>query len=123
MTLAGAGIGAVSAVVGIGGGSMTVPLLVWRGVAPVRAVGTSSACGVAIGLASALGYAAHAPDGALPQFAVGYVYLPAAIGVAVASVLAAPYGTRLAHRLDGRSLKRVFAGFLVAVALSLMIGG
>lgn len=123
MTLAGAGIGAVSAVVGIGGGSMTVPLLVWRGVAPVRAVGTSSACGVAIGLASALGYAAHAPDGALPQFAVGYVYLPAAIGVAVASVLAAPYGTRLAHRLDGRSLKRVFAGFLVAVALALMIGG
>ena len=49
MSLAGIGIGAVSAVVGIGGGSMTVPLLIWRGVTPVRAVGTSSACGVAIG--------------------------------------------------------------------------
>ena len=121
MTLAGGFIGAVSAVVGIGGGSMTVPLLVWRGVVPVRAVGTSSACGVAIGLASAVGYALHAPDGALPQFAVGYVYLPGAIGVAAASVLVAPYGTRLAHRLDGTSLKRVFAGFLVAVALSLAL--
>ena len=123
MTGAGAFIGAVSAVVGIGGGSMTVPLLVWRGVRPVRAVGTSSACGVAIGLASAVGYAAHAPHGALPQYAIGYVYLPAAIGVAAASVLAAPYGMRLAHRLDGGSLKRVFAGFLLAVAVSLALGG
>jgi len=123
MTLAGVFIGAVSAVVGIGGGSMTVPLLVWRGVKPVRAVGTSSACGVAIGLASAVGYALNAPHGALPQYAIGYVYLPAAIGVAAASVLAAPYGMRLAHRLDGGSLKRVFAVFLVAVAVSLALAG
>ncbi|HEY0661338.1 MAG TPA: sulfite exporter TauE/SafE family protein [Lysobacter sp.] len=123
MAVAGVGIGAVSAVVGIGGGSMTVPLLVWRGIAPVRAVGTSSACGVAIGVASAVGYALHAPDGALPQFAVGYVYLPAAIGVAMASVLAAPYGMRLAHRLSGQTLKRVFAGFLVTVAVGLILGG
>ena len=123
MSAAGVGIGAVSAVVGIGGGSMTVPLLVWRGIAPVRAVGTSSACGVAIGLASAVGYALHAPAGALPQYAIGYVYLPAAIGVALASVLAAPYGMRLAHRLHGDTLKRVFAGFLVAVAASLLAGG
>lgn len=123
MTLAGVAIGAVSAVVGIGGGSMTVPLLVWRGIAPVRAVGTSSACGVAIGMASAVGYALHAPHGALPQHAIGYVYLPAAIGVAAASVLAAPYGTRLAHRIGGTHLKRVFAAFLLAVALGLIVGG
>ena len=123
LTVAGGSIGAISAVVGIGGGSMTVPLLVWRGVLPVRAVGTSSACGVAIGAASAVGYALHAPHGALPQFSFGYVYLPAAIGVAAASVFAAPYGTRLAHRLDGLSLKRVFAGFLVVVATSLMMAG
>lgn len=120
MTAAGVGIGALSAVVGIGGGSMTVPLLVWRGVAPVRAVGTSSACGVAIGLASAAGYAFNAPDGALPAHAVGYVYLPGAIGVALASVFAAPWGTRLAHRLQGDTLKRVFAAFLLLVALQLL---
>ena len=123
MAGAGVGIGAVSAVVGIGGGSMTVPLLVWRGVAPVRAVGTSSACGVAIGIASALGYVVNAPAGALPAHALGYVYVPAAVGVAIASVFAAPYGARMAHRLQGDTLKRVFAAFLLAVALGLALGG
>lgn len=121
MSAAGVGIGALSAVVGIGGGSMTVPLLVWRGVAAVRAVGTSSACGVAIGLASAVGYACNAPAGALPQHAWGYVYLPATLGVALTSVLAAPLGTRLAHRLGGRALRRIFALFLVAVGASLLL--
>ncbi|HOU65687.1 MAG TPA: sulfite exporter TauE/SafE family protein, partial [Thermomonas sp.] len=115
-SVAGALIGALSALVGIGGGSMTVPLLVWRGVTPVRAVGTSSACGIFIGIGSALGYALQAPTGAvaLPG-AFGYVYLPAALGVALASVFAAPYGTRLAHALSGLALKRVFAVFLLLV--------
>ena len=118
MTAAGTGIGAVSAVVGIGGGSMTVPLLVWRGVPPVRAVGTSSACGIFIGIGSALGYALQAPAGALPlDYSVGYVYLPAALGVAAASVLAAPYGTQLAHAISGDALKRVFALFMVMVGI------
>ena len=119
MVAAGGGIGAVSALVGIGGGSMTVPLLSALGVAPVRAVGTSSACGVFIGLASALGYAMHAPAGALPQHAAGYVYLPAAIAVAAASILTAPLGTRIAHAISGPALKRVFALFLLAVGISL----
>lgn len=121
MSAAGTGIGAVSALVGIGGGSMTVPLLVWRGVAAVRAVGTSSACGVVIGIASAAGYALNAPAGALPEHAIGYVYLPAAIGVAVTSVLAAPLGSKLAHAIGGPALKRVFAVFLVVVAGSLLL--
>ncbi|HST44159.1 MAG TPA: sulfite exporter TauE/SafE family protein [Luteimonas sp.] len=121
MTAAGTAIGAVSAVVGIGGGSMTVPLLVWRGVAAVRAVGTSSACGVAIGIGSALGYALNAPAGALPEHAIGYVYLPAAVGVALASVLSAPLGTRLAHAISGPTLRRVFAVFLICVGISLLL--
>lgn len=121
MSAAGTGIGAVSAVVGIGGGSLTVPLLVWRGVVPVRAVGTSSACGIAIAIASAAGYALNAPSGALPAHAVGYVYLPAAIGIALGSVLAAPLGTRLAHAISGVALKRVFAVFMVLVGISLLV--
>ncbi|MBB5014699.1 sulfite exporter TauE/SafE family protein [Rehaibacterium terrae] len=121
LSAAGVGIGAVSAVVGIGGGSMTVPLLVWLGVPPVRAVGTSAACGVVIGLASAAGYAVNAPPDALPGPALGYVYLPAALGVAAASVLAAPYGVRLAHAISGPALRRVFAGFLVLVGGSLLV--
>ena len=121
LTAAGGGIGAVSSLVGIGGGSMTVPLLTWRGVVPVRAVGTSSACGVFIGLASALGYAFNAPAGALPSHAIGYVYLPAAICVAIASVLAAPLGTRIAHAISGPMLKRVFALFLLVVGASFLL--
>lgn len=116
-------IGAISALVGIGGGSMTVPLLVWRGVRPVRAVGTSSACGVAIALASAAGYAAHGPPlGGLPAGSWGYVFVPAAVGIALASVLTAPLGTRLAHRLSGQALRRLFAIFLVLVGTSLWLG-
>lgn len=123
MTLAGGGIGGLSAIVGIGGGSMTVPLLVWRGVRPVLAVGTSSACGMFIGIASALGYALHAPAGALPAHAIGYVYLPAAIGVAVASILTAPLGVRLAHAISGPALRRVFAIFMVVVGTSILLTG
>ncbi|WP_462079257.1 sulfite exporter TauE/SafE family protein [Luteimonas sp. RIT-PG2_3] len=120
MSAAGTGIGAMSAIVGIGGGSLTVPLLMWRGVQPVRAVGTSSACGIFIGIASGLGYALQAPPGALPAHAIGYVYLPAAIGVAIASILAAPLGTRLAHAISGPALKKVFACFMFLVGFSLL---
>lgn len=120
-TAAGAGIGAVSALVGIGGGSMTVPLLVWRGVRPVRAVGTSSACGVAIALASAAGYALQGAPQGLPAGSWGYVFLPAAVGIALASVLTAPLGTRLAHRLSGPALRRLFAVFLAVVGTSVWL--
>jgi uncharacterized membrane protein YfcA len=123
LSLAGLGIGAVSALVGIGGGSMTVPLLIWRGVVPVRAVGTSSACGVGIALASAAGYAGQAPLAAMPAGSIGYVYLPAAIGIGLASMLAAPWGVRLAHRVSPRTLKRVFAGFLLLMAAVVGLGG
>lgn len=123
MTLAGLLIGGLSAVVGIGGGSMTVPLLVWLGMTPVRSVGTSAACGVAIGLSSAVGYATLGPvDAGLPSGSVGYVYLPAAAGIAAASVTCAPLGAKIAHRLSGPALKRVFAVLLLAVGISLLVG-
>ncbi len=114
-------IGAVSALVGIGGGSMTVPVLIWHGVSPVRAVGTSSACGVAIGLAAASGYAFNATVTGMPAASLGYIFLPAAIGISIASLLMAPYGAMLAHRVSGVVLKRIFAGFLVTMALLLMM--
>ena len=129
--LSGAGvvIGAVSAVVGIGGGSLTVPLLVSREVATVRAVGTSSACGVVIGLASAAAYAFGAPDSApaataldsaMPSGVIGFVHAPAAIGIGLGAVFAAPWGVRLAHRLSGRALARVFAVGLALVGIALL---
>jgi len=119
MSLAGVGIGIVSALVGIGGGSMTVPLLVWRGVPPVRAVGSSSACGVAIGLSAAAGYASGGAVASMPAGSIGYVFLPAAIGIAITSVAMAPVGAALAHRISPLALKRIFAGFLLAMAVVL----
>ena len=109
--------------VGIGGGSMTVPLLIWHRVAPVRAIATSSACGVAVGLGSALGYALNVPDGGLPlAHSWGYVYLPAAAGIAVTAALTAPLGTRLAHRLPAARLRVVFAVFLLVVGTAMLAG-
>lgn len=127
---AGGAIGAVSAVVGIGGGSLTVPLLVSRGVATVRAVGTSSACGVVIALASAATYAiapmlASGPSAQVEVSTatfgmVGHVHLPAALGIGAGAWVAAPWGVRLAHRLSGVALARVFAAALAAVGLALL---
>ncbi len=117
----GVGIGAVSALVGIGGGSLTVPLLVAKGARTVRAVGTSAACGLAIALASAAGFAWYGRDAAgLPAWSLGYVYLPAAVAIAAASVLAAPLGVAAAHRIGGTPLKRIFALFLVAMGAALL---
>jgi uncharacterized membrane protein YfcA len=116
MAAAGLGIGAVAAVVGIGGGSMTVPLLIWLGATPLRAIGTSAACGVAVALASAAGYAGFGPPpGTLPPGSVGFVFLPAALGIAAASVLCAPLGTALAHRISPALLRRLFALLLTVV--------
>ncbi|MBD8525697.1 sulfite exporter TauE/SafE family protein [Pseudoxanthomonas sp. CAU 1598] len=114
-------IGLISALVGIGGGSMTVPLLIALGATPVRAVGTSAACGVVIGLASALSYGWSAPaDLAMPSGSLGYIYLPATLLIAMASVFAAPHGVSLAHRLPGAQLQRVFAALLLLVAWQLV---
>ena len=124
MGVAGLGIGAVSAVVGIGGGSLTVPLLVSRGVATVRAVGTSSACGVVIALASAASYAIAGADGdapaAMPPGVLGFVHVPAALGIGLGAWIAAPWGVRLAHRLGGPALSRVFAVALASVGIALL---
>lgn len=123
LAAAGLVIGAVSAVVGIGGGSMTVPLLVWRGVLPVQAVATSAACGVVIALASVTGYvfSPHEPSVALPPGTWGYVQLPAALTIAAASVLTAPLGARLAHHLPPQRLRQVFAVFLLVIAAMMAI--
>lgn len=109
-------VGAVSSVVGIGGGSMTVPALIWRGVPAVKAVATSAVCGVFIAVAAALTYSQSANPLPMPAHSLGYVYLPAALGVAAASVLFAPLGARWAHALPPQRLKQVFAAFLLLMA-------
>ncbi len=114
----GLGIGVLSALVGIGGGSLTVPLLIAYGIAPVRAIATSAACGLPIALAGSLGFVwAGKGELGLPEASLGYVYLPAVAGIALFSVMTAPLGVRLAHWLPATTLKRVFALVLSATGL------
>lgn len=120
-TLLGALIGAVSSVVGIGGGSMTVPALISRGVPAVKAVATSAVCGVFIAIAAAVTYSRLPNPHAMPAYSLGYVYLPAALGVAVTSIAFAPVGAHWAHRVSALTLKRLFAVFLLAMAMLLTL--
>ncbi len=115
-------IGLLSALIGIGGGSLTVPFLSACGVEMRRAVGTSAACGVPIAWAGALGFALNGlgVEGRA-VWSVGYIDLAAFAGIAVASVFTAPFGARLAHRLPPRVLKRAFAVFLAGIGLRMLM--
>ncbi len=118
---AGLAIGAVSSLVGIGGGTMSVPFMVWCNVAMHTAVGTSAAIGFPIALAGTIGYIINGFGAAnLPPLSFGYIYLPALFGVAAVSVLTAPYGAKLAHKLPVPTLKRFFAVFLLAMATRML---
>ena len=116
--VAGTVIGAVSALLGIGGGTLTVPWLTWHNLDIRSAVGTSAACGLPIALAGAAGFVlAGWGQAGLPAASSGYIYWPAVAGISIASVTSAPFGARLAHHLDQRKLKLVFAGFLAVLGL------
>ena len=119
----GSTIGVASALVGIGGGSLSVPFMIWCNVAAHRAIGTSAAIGFPIAIAGALGYVInnlHAAN--LPPYSIGYVYLPALLFIVCFSVLTAPLGAKLAHALPVDKLKRIFALFLYAVATKMVWG-
>lgn len=121
LAMAGAVIGVVSAVVGIGGGSLSVPFLTWCNRPVRRAVATSAAGGLPIALAGALSFLlAGWNHPALPELAGGYIYWPAFGGIVIASVLFAPLGASLAHRIDTQILKRFFALFLALVGLRML---
>lgn len=122
MLAAGGVIGAVSAIVGIGGGSLTVPFLTWCNTSIRQAVATSAACGLPIALAGALGFVVTGwsnPD--LPAWSLGYVYGPALVGIAITSMLSAPLGARLAHTLPTETLKKIFAVFLALVGIEMLL--
>lgn len=122
LTVAGVVIGWASAIFGIGGGSLSVPFLMWRSVPMQQAVATSSACGLPIALAGAISFmwiGWNEPQ--LPQWSAGFVYLPALAGIAVSSMFFARVGARLAHRLSPLVLKRLFALLLFCVGLNFLV--
>lgn len=115
------GIGGVSALVAIGGGTLTVPFLTWCNVRLPVAIGTSAAVGLPIALAGAMGYMLNGwgAEG-LPANTLGYVYWPAVLAVASVSYFTAPVGASLAHRLPVKWLKRLFALLLVGLSVEML---
>jgi uncharacterized membrane protein YfcA len=120
---AGAVIGAVASLVAAGGAFMTIPFLAWCRVPLRRAIGTAAANGLPIALAGAAGYILQGwrvED--LPAWSLGYAYLPAFALVVATSMLTAPLGAALAHRLPVKRLRTLFAVLLYLFAVRMLVG-
>jgi len=121
MAIAGTGlvISTLSSLLGIGGGSMTVPWLLWHGQQVQKSIATAAACGYPIAVAGTLGFVllggSHTDAPTL-----GYVHLPALAGVALFSVFGAPLGVAAVHRSSPLVAKRFFALFLLVVAIKML---
>lgn len=117
MLAVGGVVGLLAALVGAGGAFVSVPFMTWCNVKIHNAVATSAALGFPIAAAGTIGYviAGWSIDG-MPAGTLGFVYLPALVTIAAASVLTAPLGARTAHRLHMRQLQRVFACLLFGLA-------
>lgn len=119
---AGSIIGAVSSLLAAGGAFMCIPFLAWCSVPLRRAIGTAAAVGLPIAFAGALGYAIQGlrADG-LPPYSLGFIYLPATVLVVATSMLAAPLGARIAHRLPVKRLRVIFALLLYVLATRMLV--
>lgn len=117
MFAAGGAIGTVAGLVGAGGGFISVPFMTWCNVRIHQAVATSAALGFPIALSGTLSnvYFGWSEPG-LPQYSLGFIYVPALAVIAAASVTMAPLGARTAHKMDVVALKRAFAVVLFGLA-------
>lgn len=114
-------IGVISALVGIGGGTLTVPFMTFCNIPMHQAVGTGAAIGFPIAVAGTVGYIFGGMDKAgLPDYSLGFIYLPAMVGLVVFSMLTAPTGAKIAHKLPVAKLKKVFAAFLLIMATRML---
>lgn len=121
MALVGSGIGGVSALVAIGGGSLSVPFMTWCNIKLQQAIGTSAALGLPIALAGTLGYLVNGWSGEdMPPLSLGFIYLPAFLLISAVSIYTAPLGAQWAHRLPTRTLKRIFAFVLLLLCAKML---
>ncbi|WP_432455818.1 MULTISPECIES: sulfite exporter TauE/SafE family protein [unclassified Agarivorans] len=117
----GALVGGISAMFGIGGGTILFPCLSWYGLAAPKAVAISAICGIPIALVGASAYIYNGWGLAeLPPGSIGYVYLPAWLGIVLTSSVFARVGSRLAYRLPAKRLKQAFAVLLLLMAIKLL---
>jgi len=114
-------VGYICALMGTGGGALSVPVLAAFGLTIHKAIGTAAAIGVPIAFGGTLGFLISGWNkSGLPPLSLGYVNLPALVLIGAAAALTAPIGAALAHRLDAVTLKRVFAAFLVLVGVGML---
>lgn len=114
-------VGYISALMGVGGGSLSVPTIAAFGASMHVAVGTGAAIGVFIAISGTIGFLISGWGVAgLPPFSLGYVNLVALAAIAVVAYFAAPIGVAIAHKLPQQTLKVVFAGFLVLVGINMI---
>lgn len=116
----GAGIGAISSMVSIGGGTLSVPFLYWHKVPMHRAIGTSAAIGFPIAVCGTLGYAWYGSAGSNIPYTFGFIYWPAVLLISLISFLTAPLGVAMAHRLPVAILKKAFALVLLALCAKML---
>jgi uncharacterized membrane protein YfcA len=122
MSLMAVFIGFCSSWFGGGAAAVGVPFLTWCNMTAHRAIGTVAALGFPVAIAGAIGYAVAGMNvPGLPKWSIGFVYLPAFVGISITSLLVAPFGARLAHKLKGPTLRRIFAVFLVVVGAKVAI--
>ena len=117
MFAAGGVIGMLAGLVGAGGGFVSVPFMTWCGVRIHNAVATSAALGFPIALAGTLANVVYGwGEPGLPDYSLGFIYVPALLIIVAASVVMAPIGARTAHRMPVRQLQRIFALILYSLA-------
>jgi len=113
-------IGLVSAIVGIGGGTMTTPFLTYNNVDIKNAIATSAAVGMPIAIAGAFGFIMAGWNVESDMGSLGFIHTEALISIVVMSVLFAPLGAKVAHSVDGKKLKKFFAIFLAFLGLTVI---
>ena len=122
MSLVGTFTGWISSLVSIGGGTIAVPFLVWCNLPIRNAIGTSAAIGFPVAIGGSIGYIATGlSTHPLPTPSLGFVYLPALLWVALASLITAPLGARAAHRMKIELLRKLFAILLAILASKLLL--
>ena len=120
-SVAGFTIGALSSLVGVGGGILTIPLMTMSNVPMINCIATSAAIGLPISLAGALGYIVTGLDKShLPPLSLGYVYIPALVGLVLGSFVTVPLGARLAHGMPPQLLKRIFVVIMLILAAKML---
>jgi uncharacterized membrane protein YfcA len=121
LSLVAAFIGAISALVSIGGGSLSVPYLTWRNLDIRKAIGTSAALGLPIAVTGTLGYVINGiHSGIILPHTIGFVYWPAFLLVMVPSYFTAKIGAGLTQSLPVKTLKRIFGVLLLLLSIKMV---